>query len=468
MKKYTVSHFAAGDFKTVECYLNRQAEQGWELEKLGLCFARWRKTQRRDLRWCVDLANPRENNDRAARKDYIDLCAEGGWELLTLRGGMYFFRSMPGRNPPPVQTDPEMEHKNYNRYYIRHTILSAIYTVAFLVIYAALCIGTSSDLGYAMEVLRQSWQTHWMALGLAAALPLWAVWAVWRLMDFVRAVVSGRRGAAGAPPRAVMWINCWLGTLNTVGTALFCLGLCLECVLQADLIIYLFILPLVWAGTLLFRGFLDYDFQLYPGELRTIRTLGFCLLALSVGMIALRAALPFGDWTLGLGSRDSAEAAEVYALLEEAPLITGEELGIAAGDDSGYLDLETEYTPMGRRWYAERITWKNLRERVTCESILCPTGIQADSTMKRMLRMLDWWSDEENREGLSSGLAYLAPPMVELTETDISWADSAWYGQGEGGAILVLRVGRQVTCLTAPEGLLTEELLSVLRERLCP
>ena len=55
--KWTPFWFMPGDFKAVERYLNRQAAKGWQLEKLGL-FARWRRTERNDLRCCVDLAGP--------------------------------------------------------------------------------------------------------------------------------------------------------------------------------------------------------------------------------------------------------------------------------------------------------------------------------------------------------------------------------------------------------------------------
>ena len=109
-RKWTLFTFSRGDFKTLERYLNEQAERGWELESVGI-FATWKRTERRDLCWCVDLAKPRES--REERLAYADLCGEAGWELAALTGQMYLFKSRPGVTPIPIQTDPELERNNY-------------------------------------------------------------------------------------------------------------------------------------------------------------------------------------------------------------------------------------------------------------------------------------------------------------------------------------------------------------------
>ena len=85
-RKWTLFTFSRGDFKTLERYLNEQAERGWELEKTGI-LARWKRTERTDLTYCVDLAKPRQ--DRNERKEYADFCREGGWELAAFTGNMY-------------------------------------------------------------------------------------------------------------------------------------------------------------------------------------------------------------------------------------------------------------------------------------------------------------------------------------------------------------------------------------------
>ena len=58
-----------------------------------------------------------------------------------------------------------------------------------------------------------------------------------------------------------------------------------------------------------------------------------------------------------------------------------------------------------------------------------------------------------------------------MERIDLDWADEAWYGEqtGDGkvvGSALVVRVGRNVTCLTSQKKLRTEELLTVIEGRL--
>ena len=468
MRKYTVFTFATGDFKAVERYLNEQAAKGWELEKVGAVLARWKKTGRTDLRWCVDLANPKENNDREARRDYIRFCAEGGWELFALRGNMYFFKSMPGWNPPPVQTDPELERKRYNKYYIKSTILSAIYIVALLAFYAFLFLAAQRDLDYALQSTKMTWHTHWLAVGTMLALPLWGLWALWRLADFVRAMISNRGGVIGVPPRWVMWANCAVSALGGLGAALFFLGLGLESVVQAEFTGSLYVLAAVWAGALLFRAF-TYEFELYQGEVKFIRNLGLFVLAVFVVMIVGRVAAPYGEWTTSSFDymRDYNGALAQYALLEDVPVVRGEDLGMPL-EDSGnnYLTITYECTPMGRRWEVENDYWDSRMSQIGCETFVCPFRWQAEVVRDQMLSEIKWWSDSLNRENIASYIVLTAPPQVEMEAVTLDWADEAWYGENDNASVLVVRVGAQVTRLSAPKALLTEGLLPVIRARL--
>lgn len=144
--KWTIFHFSAGDFKGVERYLNKQAAKGWELERAGLLLGRWRRTERAGLTWCVDLANPRQ--EREEQEEYLALCREGGWGLAAISNSMYLFKSLPGRDPAPVQTDRELERRNYNRYYIREIILSLIVVAEFWP-FMRCCSGVRPQIGRA-------------------------------------------------------------------------------------------------------------------------------------------------------------------------------------------------------------------------------------------------------------------------------------------------------------------------------
>lgn len=56
----------------VEQYLNRQAAKGWKLDKVGVLLGRFIWAERDDLRWCVDLADPKR--EREEEEDYLGLC----------------------------------------------------------------------------------------------------------------------------------------------------------------------------------------------------------------------------------------------------------------------------------------------------------------------------------------------------------------------------------------------------------
>ena len=52
---------------------------------------------------------------------------------------------------------------------------------------------------------------------------------------------------------------------------------------------------------------------------------------------------------------------------------------------------------------------------------------------------------------------------------EIEWADEAWYGELEYSvaSVLVVRIGKQVTYLSARTGLMEEEVLAAIESRLC-
>lgn len=231
----------------------------------------------------------------------------------------------------------------------------------------------------------------------------------------------------------------------------------------------MYVLPAVWAAAVLFRAF-TYDFELYKGEVKVTRNMGLFVLAVFVVMIVGRVAAPYGEWSTDTFDvvRDYDGAMEQYALLEDVPVVRGEDLGIPL--DSGkidYMDLAREYTPMGERWEVEHTRWDSGLSTIGCETFDCPFLWQAELTEGQMLREIEWWSDSLNREGMASYIILTAPPQVEMDKVTLDWADSAWYGENETASVLVVRIGHQVTRLSAPQPLMTEELLSVIQARLC-
>lgn len=116
------------DYKAAEAWLNAQAQQGWRVE--SFFFRQWGITlvsdDRPETRYCVDLYGG------AKDKDYLELCRQAGWELVTTVRNMNIFCSLPGMNPAPIQTDPSLEQDRFERKYFWGYILAALITPLFL------------------------------------------------------------------------------------------------------------------------------------------------------------------------------------------------------------------------------------------------------------------------------------------------------------------------------------------------
>ena len=456
-KKWTFMAFSRGDFKTLERHLNEQAEKGWELDKVGI-FTRWKRTQRRDLTYCIDLAKPKQN--REARLDYSELCAEGGWELAAFTGSMYIFKSRPGAELIPIHTDPELERKQYNRYYIWNSILS----VFIIFLYFGFLVGMGAALGgdfkgYFGSLKYQSLY-NWTFLFLPGAMSLWGIWAVWKLADFIRAVLKGRRGEIGSSPRWVMWINTILAFVAGAGAVIFFVGFILETLLGQDFESYLYIWCLVWAGILLYRA-LCIEKELFRHERRRHVVGGLLCLICFVLLVVGRVALRPGNWSTSGFSAKSEEGFAAYEQTLDLPLVHGEDVGISFEPGKGEnVYIYQEIIPAGESWelnyfYGEEKEGLGF-VNVGSETVQCFTEMQAKSLVEAFVQ--------------GYGLKRYAPwPEDGLSSVEIEWADEAWQGVcSEDGVIgiLVLRVGKQVTRMIYPADLLSEENLEIIRVEL--
>ncbi len=121
-RKYVLFRFSPYLYKGMEEYLNEQAENGWELESTGPLVGRFHRTWRTDLRYSVDLI-PR---DEGYRREYFDLCRDAGWELIETLPAVAVFASLPGADPPPVQSDPAVERENFSRAMARYLIWTGL------------------------------------------------------------------------------------------------------------------------------------------------------------------------------------------------------------------------------------------------------------------------------------------------------------------------------------------------------
>ena len=122
-------NYLAPDAKALEAELDRRAARGWALQWLLAGLACFRRTERRDLKYCVELLPPEERTDEArqARQDYLDLCADAGWDLIDQTTTFRIFASQPGRDPVPLQTDPALDFEANWKTVLREARWSALH-----------------------------------------------------------------------------------------------------------------------------------------------------------------------------------------------------------------------------------------------------------------------------------------------------------------------------------------------------
>lgn len=115
MLPFAYLNYLAPDAKALEADLNRRAAAGWALQWLfgGLAF--FRRTERTDLRYCVELRPRKKDPDDLGEsdQDYLDLCGDAGWELVDQTSTFRIFASKAGAAPLPLQTDSALDYEEH-------------------------------------------------------------------------------------------------------------------------------------------------------------------------------------------------------------------------------------------------------------------------------------------------------------------------------------------------------------------
>ena len=125
--RYTIE-----DAKAAQAELDQRAEQGWELEEVGLFTATFRRAEHPRPCW-VEPARWQSvrRKDEDARADYLALCDEAGWELISEDGGLFYFRAREGTDPAPIQTDAGVEWEDVWKKALRGQLSSMLYVVIY-------------------------------------------------------------------------------------------------------------------------------------------------------------------------------------------------------------------------------------------------------------------------------------------------------------------------------------------------
>ena len=194
--------YEAMNYKAGQAYLNRKEAQGWELRKVYLgCVARFEEAEK--PRHFVDL-DIRQFMDEEPDQDYLQLCADAGWEHIQTLRGMLLFRAAPGLQPAPIQSDAGIEWERFWRKYARKNLISSLVALLVAVGLLALVFGLTPGPGRSMVTAVSS---NSALLYLLA----FAVGAVSILFDFVSVPLYLLRcrssGQVETPGRVRVWIQ---------------------------------------------------------------------------------------------------------------------------------------------------------------------------------------------------------------------------------------------------------------------
>lgn len=174
---WTLFPFLTMDYKAAEGWLNERAAQGWQYTSdttLWGYLLRLRRTERTDLRYCVDISGGKKD------KDYRNFLNQAGWGWEGTVRGMDIFSSLPGTAPVPIQTDPDLERQRFGRRYFWSTWLSGlVVTLAAVLFLAGLYVSLVSPSDFPLFFL--SMLSSWWDLLRLALLPIFLVSILWEL-----------------------------------------------------------------------------------------------------------------------------------------------------------------------------------------------------------------------------------------------------------------------------------------------
>ncbi len=168
--KYAFFAFQPSDCEAARLWLTRLYDQGWELEHLpSFAFlpAKFVPRTRDDIKYCVDLTHG-VRDPSFAPDDFDKLVRESGWALVgAARTGLDVYKSLPGRDPIPIQTDPAL----FKKAFFRRELLPILIGGLILVLFLALL---GSTLGLRTTLPTRLLTSNWELLGAAAFLYMMA------------------------------------------------------------------------------------------------------------------------------------------------------------------------------------------------------------------------------------------------------------------------------------------------------
>lgn len=220
--KYALGFFPyeAMNYKAGQAYLDRKAAKGWGLRHIYLgCIALFGKAEK--PRHFIDL-DIRRHMDEEPDQDYLQLCADAGWEHIQTLRGMLLFRGAEGQDPVPIQTDAGVEWERFWRQYARRNLITFLAALLFLAALVAFVLTATPGQGRSMTafIASHSALVYLLALGMGL---------VSILLSFVGIPLyllrCRRSGRVETPGRVWAWVQ---DSLSRFYFPLYLLAACLS------------------------------------------------------------------------------------------------------------------------------------------------------------------------------------------------------------------------------------------------
>ena len=112
--KYTVPIFSFYDRTGIQLYLEKKAEEGWMLEKMGGFFWKFRHCEPKKVHFALTYfpkASMFDPTPSERQLMFQEFCAHSGWNLVASSAQMQIFCNEQ-ENPTPIETDPKIELEN--------------------------------------------------------------------------------------------------------------------------------------------------------------------------------------------------------------------------------------------------------------------------------------------------------------------------------------------------------------------
>nr|WP_317325161.1 DUF2812 domain-containing protein [uncultured Flavonifractor sp.] len=128
-RKWSLFTYPVMDIKAAEAMLNRQAQEGWRLEKIHLgAFASFLPAEK-PVCYCIDWYDP----NREDGLDYRHLVSDAGWRQVGQLSYWNLYEAPAGT--PPIQTDEELEYQRFRKKSLRRMALGwAVCLLCFLLL----------------------------------------------------------------------------------------------------------------------------------------------------------------------------------------------------------------------------------------------------------------------------------------------------------------------------------------------